>query len=59
MHHFFLMDEVSGLVHQRHEGVEATGPPIEDLTGIFALPEANHAPGAVNASINCLLRNKI
>ena len=59
MHHFFLMDEVSGLVHQRHECVEATGPPIEDLTGIFALPEANHASWAVNASINCLLDNEI
>ena len=53
------MDEVCGLVHQRHQGVEATGPPVEDLTSIFALPEANHTRWAVNASVNRLLHNEI
>lgn len=59
VHHFFLMDEVRCLVHQGHQRVEAAGPPVEDLAGIFALPEANHTPWAVNASINGLLHYQI
>ena len=53
------MDEVRCLVHQGHQCVEAAGPPVEDLTGIFALPEANYTPWAVNASINGLLHDQI
>lgn len=59
VYHLLLVDEVGRLVHQSHQRVEATGPPVEDLTRIFALPEGNHAPRAVDASINGLLHDQI
>lgn len=59
VHHLLLVDEVGRLVHQSHQRVEATGPPVQDLTRIFVLPEANHATRAVDASINGLLHDQI
>lgn len=57
MHHLLLVDEVSGVVDEFHERVQAVGPVVEHITRVFQGAEAHDSGRPVNLSLHALAHN--